>query len=105
MSRFLKKRLKSSQKLVAPDNPTQQTTETDGERGRDFEGEYRWGRISVGEAGGADSTSAPDVNHGGGSFRVVRQETKIENQQLPVSNSPTLTPMNTGGNSSKCGRL
>ena len=101
MLRFLKERLRSSPKLVPPTNPTQQTTETDAERHRDFGSECGPGKISVDEAGGTDSMLGPDIKHEDIVSRVVNQEAAIEIQQLPMANVPRPTPSNTGGNSSE----
>ena len=53
---------------------------------------------------GADSTTAPGINHGRGS-QVASQDGRVENQQLPAPNASTVTPGHDGGDSaSECGQ-
>ena len=105
MLRFLKKhrKPKSPKTPVPPENATRQTTNISEEYGRDPElGEHRSRRISelILETDGADLTTTPDTNHGGGS-RIAKQDGRNENQQFPAPDVSTLTPGHEGGDPSE----
>ena len=103
MLRFLKKvrKPKPSKTPVPPENATRQITSTGAEYGRDPEGERRSRQIPTDKADGTDLTMGPDTDHGEGS-RIVNQDERIENQQLPAPGAPTLTPGHEGGDASEC---
>ena len=56
--------------------------------------------LRVDEADGTDSTTGPDIIHGGGS-PMANRDGRIEDQQLPAPNASTLTPGQGTGNPSK----
>ena len=102
MLRFLKKHKKSLNKPAPPESPARQTIDIGAKPGRDSEGEYRPRKISeLIRSDGADPTMAPDTNHRGGS-RIVDQDRRIGDQQLPTQNVSTLTPRQGGGDASEC---
>ena len=106
MLRFLEKRQKSSDKQVLLENPTHQNTDIGAECDRDSEGEHRSRKISglIRPMESADSTTAQDINRGGGS-RVTDQDRGVEDQRLPAPNTSTPTSGGEGDNASECGRL
>jgi hypothetical protein len=106
MIRFLKNRLKRSKKPVPPESPVwHQTTDIGAARGGDSEGEHRSRKISeLIRPMGLIQPWHSDTNHGGGS-RAANQDSRIEDQQLPVPNASTLTPGHEDGNASERGQL
>ena len=51
-----------------------------------------------------DLSIVPDPNHGGGS-KVVKQDGRTEDQQVPAQIASTPTPRHDSGNASECGQL
>ena len=99
MLRFLKKhqKPKPSKTPVPPENAIRQIT-------GDPEGECRSRQIPADKADGTDLITEPDTSHEEGP-RIANQDERIENQQLPAPDAPTLTPAHGGGDPSECGRL
>ena len=88
--RFLKKIFKPSKKPVPPENPAHRITNTDAERDRDSDGEYRSRKVAANKTNGTDFIMTPDTNHGEGS-RIVNQDGRIGGQQLPAPNASTMS--------------